>query len=181
MKHAFKSIVAAAIAAFALAGCKSIPTPEQMKATATAIGVAAGLVADETKISEKARNTVVAIVEEVSRATPAVGQTFEEAWTPVAQSLVDKYVAEGKIDAATGQIAMTAFAFVVKGIDYIFTVRYPKARQYEELVAAAIAGFTDGFLTVFKPINEKSAVTEAKPPAVPDPDALLWLRSKAKK
>lgn len=178
MKAAVKSAVAASAAAlvFAIAGCKSVPTPDQMKATATSIGVAAGLVANETKIDDKARNAVVAVMEEVSRATPSQGQSFEDAWTPVAQGIVAQLVADGKLDGGQAQLVLAAFSVAVKGIDYIFDVRFPKARQYEELVAAASAGFTGGFLTAFKPVNEKAV-------AAPQPDeaALAWLREKAAK
>lgn len=37
----------------------------------------------------------------------------------------------------------------MKGIDYIFDVKYPKAKEAKELVDAAVRGFTSGFLSVF--------------------------------
>ena len=161
-----------------ITGCKGIPTPETMKTTATAVGAAAGLVANETKIDDAARNTVVAIVEEVARVTPKPGQTFEDAWTPVAKDVVAKLVTDGKISEGQGQLALAAFGIAVKGIDYLFDIRYPKAREYEELVAAAISGFTEGFLTVFKPVDANVKGTPAKA-VEPDAEALKWLREKA--
>ena len=161
------------------AGCKQLPTPEVMKATATSIGVAAGMVANETPIDDKARNTVVAIVEEVARVTPKQGQSFEEAWTPVAKEVVAKLIAEGKIDDGVGNIALAAFSIAVKGVDYIFDVRFPKAKEYEELVNSAVAGFTEGFLTVFKPVDGTKAAD--KPEVKPDEEALKWLKEKVKK
>ena len=182
MKKALKIVLASAAAMFALAGCKSLPTPDAMKSTATAVGAAAGLVANETKINDKARNTVIMIVEEVAKVVPKQGQSFEDAWTPVAKEIVAKLVADGKIDAATGDLVMMAFGIAVKGIDYIFDIRYPKAREYEELVAAAVSGFTDGFLTTFPPANGdavKAAVPAKK--VEPDADAVKWLREKTAK
>ena len=123
-------------------------------------------------------NSVVAVMEEVARAIPAQGQSFEDAWTHVAKEVIAKLVADGKIDEGQGQLALAAFSIAVKGIDYIFDVRFPKARQYEELVAAASAGFTEGFLTVFKPVD-----AVAKNFAAPQPDeaALKWLKEQSAK
>lgn len=177
MKKSLKIMLASAAALLALAGCKSIPTPEAMKTTATAVGAAAGLVANETKIDDKARNAVIEIMDKVSSVTPAAGQSFEEAWTPVAKEVVAKLIAEGKLDDGTGQLALMAFGIAVKGIDYIFDIRYPKAREYEELVAAAIKGFTDGFLSTFPPAD--GTVRAAVPAVPPDEEALKWLREKA--
>lgn len=158
-------------------GCKSLPTAEVMEKTAYSIGIAAGLIANETKIDDKARNTVVDIVNEVSRVVPKEGQSFEDAWTPVAKEIVAKLIADGKIDQGVGTIVLTAFSVAVKGIDYIFDVRYPKARAYEELVSAAVKGFTEGFLTVFKPVDKAKGVDLS---GKADKDALKWLKARVK-
>lgn len=179
MKFALKAVSAAVAAGMMLVtGCKSVPTPEKMRSASYAIGVAAGLVANETKIDDKTRNTVVSVVQEVAKATPAKGQSFEDAWTPVAKELVAKFVAEGKIDEAQGQLVLSVFGIAVKGIDYIFDVRYPKAREYEELVAAAVSGFTDGFLSVFTPAEDKGS--KAIEAAKADNTAYKWLKEKCK-
>ena len=170
--------IAVAAAMTLISGCKSLPSPEVMKATATSIGVAAGMVANETPIDDKARNTVVAIMEEVAKVTPKQGQSFEEAWTPVAKEIVAKLIAEGKIDDGIGNISLAAFSIAVKGLDYIFTVRYPKAKEYEELVNAAVSGFTEGFLTIFKPVDAEK-VKGADAPK-PDAEALKWLKENVK-
>lgn len=172
MKSIMKIIPAIAAAAMTIVtGCKSLPSADKMKSSATSIGAAAGYVANLTKISDKARVTVIAITEKVAQVTPKEGQSFADAWTPVAQELVEKYVAEGKITKNAGKVALAAFGVAVKGIDYLFDVRFPKARQYEELVAAAVSGFTDGFLSVFTPPNG------AKPAAIePDAEAVEWLQ-----
>ena len=176
MKFGKMMAAIAAAATIVYAGCKSLPTAEVMKSTATSIGYAAGLVANETKIDDKARNTIVEIVNEVAKVVPAKGQKFEEAWTPVANGIVAKLIANGKITDGIGTISLAAFGIAVKGIDYIFDIRYPKAREYEELVAAAVSGFTEGFLTIFKPANDapKGMVYKA------DDAAYKWLKANVK-
>ena len=149
MKKMTIGLLAAALAV--VAGCK--PTVEQMKTTATAIGYAAGLVANETPIKDDARNAIVEILGDVRSCVPAEGQTFADAWTPVIKSKVAEFVASGKIDAATGELVTTVAVMAAKGVDYLFEVRYPEARQYEELVAAGVSGAVDGFLTAFKPVD----------------------------
>jgi hypothetical protein len=176
MKFGKMMAVFAAAATIVCAGCKSLPTAEVMKSTATSIGYAAGLVANETKIDDKARNTIVEIVNEVAKVVPAQGQKFEEAWTPVAKEIVAKLIADGKITEGIGTISLAAFGIAVKGIDYIFDIRYPKAREYEELVAAAVSGFTEGFLTVFKPANDATKGTAYKA----DDAAYKWLKANVK-
>ena len=51
-----------------------------------------------------------------------------------------------KLRAAIAKVAVSA---ATKGIDYLFDVKYPKAKEYKELVDAAIRGFTTGFLSTF--------------------------------
>ena len=84
---------------------------------------------------------------------PAEGQKFAEAWEPVIKAKVAEFVAAGKIDAVTGDIVTTVALMAARGVDYLFDVRFPEAKQYEELVAAGVSGALDGFLAVFKPVN----------------------------
>lgn len=177
MKFGKVMAASAVTATIFFAGCKALPTAEVMKSTATSIGYAAGLVANETKIDDKARNTIVDIVNEVAKVVPAKGQKFEDAWTPVAKEIVAKLVADGKIDEGVGTISLAAFGIAVKGIDYIFDVRYQKAREYEELVSASVSGFTEGFLAAFKPVNGDAKGIEYKA----DDAAYKWLKANAKK
>jgi len=142
-------VVLAALAVF-FTGCdKDLPTPEKMETTSRAIGVAAGYVAGQTKMDAEAKTAVVEIMKEVSKATPAKGQTFEEAWTPVAKEVVAKLVADGKLKKGQDVLVLAAFNVATKALDYEFNVRYPKAREVTDLVAAAVRGFTDGFLSTF--------------------------------
>lgn len=160
---------ALAVSLALVTGCK--PTVEQMKATATAVGYAAGLVANETSIKDEARNTIVEILGEVRGCVPAEGQSFAEAWSPVVKAKVAALVAAGKLDAATGEIVTMAVLMAAKGIDYLFDVRFPEARQYEELVAAGVSGAVDGFLTTFKPVNAKVSDFDY------DKEAYKWLKA----
>ena len=179
MKTTKSAIVLMGVAAMAIvAGCRTLPTADKMQSVASAIGAAAGLVANETKIDDKSRNTIVAIMEEVVRVLPSQEQSFEEVWTPLAKEIVAKLVSDGKITEEIGTISLGAFGIAVKGIDYLFDVRYPKAKKYEELVSAAVNGFTGGFLAVFKPVNsEESKGLELKV----DKKAYDWLKTKKQK
>ena len=155
-KDFLKGLVAATATgtvATTVTGCKSLPTAEVMYSNSLAIGYATGMIANQCKIRTEDRQIVIDIVNIVSQTVPAEEQTFEEAWTPIAKAHVQKLIDEGKIDKGLGDIILAAFAVVVKGIDYIFEVRFPKAKLYKDLVIAAIDGFTTGFLTVFKPEN----------------------------
>ena len=171
MKKGMLGMVALVIAA----GCT--PTAEQINATATAIGYAAGLVANQTKIKDDARNAIVDVLNEVRVCIPLEGQTFAEAWKPVINAKVAEMVKAGKIDSATGDIVKAVAGIAAQGVDYLFDVRYPDAKRYEELVAAGVAGAIDGFLTIFKPVNEDGsrAVIEY------DKEAYEWFKKNRRK
>lgn len=150
-----KKLIIGMAALAMMAGCT--PTVEQIKVTSTAIGYAAGLVANQTDIKDEARNALVSVLNDVRTCVPLGGQTFEDAWTPVIKEKVAEMVKGGKINTSTGEIVTTLAVMAAKGVDYLFDVRYPDAKRYEELVAAGVAGAVDGFLAVFKPVNEERA------------------------
>lgn len=150
MKKLIVGIMAALLAAFT--GCT--PTAEQINKTATAIGYAAGLVANQAGIKDDARNAIVTVLNEVRSCVPAEGQTFTDAWTPVIKAKVAELVAAGKINEATGTLVTSVAVMAAKAVDYLFDVRFPEAKQYEELVRAGTAGAIDGFLAVFKPVDD---------------------------
>ena len=155
----------------AIIGCT--PSEEQIKTTATAIGYAAGLVANETSIKDEARNAVVEILNDVRSCVPIEGQSFESAWTPIIKEKVAALIESGKIDATTGTIVTTVALIAAKGVDYLFDVRFPQAKQYAELVAAGASGAIDGFLAVFKPVNQTRETVKDY-----DKDAYEWLKSR---
>ena len=156
-----KNILMAIMAAFAVvfSGCKQVPSVETMEATATAVGKAAGYVVNQTKIDDKSRTVVIEIVTKAAEVTPAKDQTFVDAWTPIAKEITDKLIADGKVDRGQALIINGAFGVVCKGIDYLLAVRYPKAKETQNLVSAAVKGFTTGFLAVFKPVNGAVSAT----------------------
>ena len=156
-----------------VAGCT--PSAEQINATATAIGYAAGLVANQTKIKDDARNAIVSILNDVRSCVPASGQKFTEAWTPVIKAKVAEMVAAGKINEATGAIVTSVAIMAAQAVDYLFDIRFPEARKYQELVAAGMSGALDGFLEVFKPVNGDGA-TRAK--ADYDKEAFEWFQAR---
>ena len=178
MKKLMMCMIALGLAMFV--GCT--PTAEQINKTATAIGSAAGLVADTTGIKDDARNALVTVLNEVRSCVPAEGQSFEVAWTPVIKAKVEELVAAGKITASTGSIVTSVALMAAKAVDYMFDVRFPKAKQYEELVRAGVSGALDGFLAVFKPVNcdECSDCTDcevrARAKADYDKEAYEWFK-----
>lgn len=150
-----KFILGALVASVvALTGCT--PTAEQVNKTSTAIGYAAGLVANQTEIKADARNAIVYVLGEVRSCVPESGESFVDAWTPVINAKVAELVAAGKIDLGTGEIVKTVAVLAAKAVDYLFDVRFPKAKQYEELVRAGVSGAIDGFLEVFKPADARA-------------------------
>lgn len=171
--------IAAAIMAVCV-GCKSVPTDGQMYTASYAIGVSAGLVANMTKIDDASRNAVIEIMNKVDSCIPATNETFSAAWTPIAAEHIAKLVEEGKIDAGQGILIAKTFEVAVNGIDYLFNVRFPKARQYQELVEAATHGFCGGFLTVFKSANSSMGFSSSSS-ATYDVEAYDYLKAKCRK
>lgn len=167
-----KKIITIVLAAFAMlfTGCDpKLPSVDQMETTSKAIGVAAGFVANQTKMDVEVKTAVTNIMVKVSATVPSKGQTFEEAWTPVAKDIVAKLTADGKLKPGQDVIVLAAFNVATKALDYEFNVRYPKAREVTELVSAAVRGFTDGFLSTFNTNTAKSV------PAGMDKEAYEYL------
>ena len=171
MKTATVAIMA--LMAIAVAGCKSLPSVEKMESTAKLIGTSAGMVVNMTKIDAQSKAVVIEVMNIAEKCVPQADQTFLEAWMPIAKEHVAKLVSEGKIDEAQGSLILVGFELACKGLDYVFEVRYPKAREYKELVEAAIHGFITGFTSVVNVETVKSPVEV--PPY--DKDAFEALKS----
>lgn len=154
-------VIAAAIMSASVVGCKSFPTADTTYQTSYAIGIATGMVANQTKIDDASRNAIVEVLNIAVYCVPEVDQSFTDAWTPIAKAHVAKLVADGKLGDHEADLVLTAFSLVTKGIDYLFEVRFPEARQYKNLTAAAIDGFSSGFLTIFRPSPSNGIKTEA--------------------
>lgn len=168
-----------------VAGCT--PSAEQINATATAIGYAAGLVANQTKIKDDARNALVSVLNDVRGCIPADGQSFTDAWTPVIKAKVAEFIAAGKINEATGAIVTSVAIMAAQAVDYFFDVRFQEAKKYEELVRAGASGVLDGFLAVFKPVNGSDCedcddcTLRSKSRKDYDKEAYEWFKANLKK
>ena len=146
------AIICASVALF-LSGCKTLPTPAELETASYAIGVSTAMVCNMTKISDKDRQIVIDIMNEVKYCCPTAGQTVVDAWTKTAQDYVKKLVDAKEITEAEGLLIFKTFGVVASAADYMMRVRWPKIGQYTDLVLAATNGFCDGFLAVFKPAN----------------------------
>lgn len=158
-----KALLSACVAiAMVVAGCKTVPTPAELETASYAIGASTALVCNMTKISDKDRQVVVDIVNEISYCVPTQGQTIVQAWTKVAQDHVAELIKKGEITELEGSLILKTFDTVASAADYMIRVRWPKIGEYSDLVMAATHGFCDGFLTYFKPANTTSFVSGAE-------------------
>lgn len=146
------AIVCASVALF-LSGCKTVPTPAELETASYAIGISTAMVCNMTKITDKDRQIIIDIMNEVKYCCPTAGQTLAEAWTQVAKDHINKLVEQKVITEAEGQLIFKTFDLVVSAGDYMIRIRWPKIGQYTDLVLAATNGFCDGFLVAFKPAN----------------------------
>ena len=155
-----KVLSMALVAMMALVGCKTVPTQDKMYATSYSVGCASGMVVNETKVDDKTRDTIIEVVSVAKEVAPTAGRSFQETWVPFATEYTDTLVRAGRLDPTQATI-------VVGGVTI-------KARTYEELVSAAVNGFSTGFLTTFKPSNADTRSISADY----DKDAYLYLKSK---
>lgn len=144
------------IAIGAIIGCKIPPSAEAMYNIATSVGYSAGLIVNQLDMPNQDRNAMIDIVNEVVYVVPETNQTFEAAWTPIADRHVAVLIDEGKIDATQGNIILLGFSALTKGIDWLFD-KFPRAKNTKDLVVAVIDGGTTGFLQVVHPVNFAAA------------------------
>lgn len=161
-----KIIVLGAIVGALLTGCDETPTYSQLYTASQSVGLASGMIVNETKIDDASRNAVVDVIGLVAAVTPATNQTFATTWVPVAKSYTEDLVNAGKLDAGQAALVVGGVNVAAIGVDYLFE-KYPKAKEYKELDAAVVKGFTEGFLAVVKPsdcdgCSERSVVNYDK-------------------
>lgn len=168
------SIIALTCIVTFVTGCaifsKTPPTIETMDKTARSVGTAAALVANMTNIDNESRTAVAEIITLVQTRIPAVGESFSDAWLPIAEQYIDTRITENKISELKGKCIITVVKVAFKGIDYLIDKRYPIARQYTDLVNTAIVGFCDSFLSKFNTIMFSSTADEF------DEDAFEYLK-----
>lgn len=154
------TIVYAAVALI-IAGCKTMPTPAEIETASYAIGVSTAMVCNMQKITDKDRQIIIDIMNEVKYCFPAPGQSLTDAWTNIAMQVVGGYVKKGEITEVEGQLILKTFGVITSAGDYMIRVRWPKIGEYTDLVLAATNGFCDGFLTVFKPADANRYAVKA--------------------
>ena len=82
-----------------------------------------------------------------AKVVPETSQTFIATWKPLIDDEVAKLVAAGKLKDEEAALVKNALYVACDGVDLVFT-RYPKAREYKNLVSAATGGFVTGFKSV---------------------------------
>lgn len=160
-----------AICASMFVGCDKLPTVEKMTAMSTVVGKTAGYVCELSKTKTEVKEAIFKVLDVVSTVVPTNGETFVEAWTPVIDEEVKKLVEAGKIDKTYEGIIKTSLRAACNGIDYIF-VKYPKAKEVEELISAATKGFIDGYRSVV-------TLTATDKPEI-DEEAYQYIKNKIK-
>lgn len=128
-------------------GCKSIPSEETIRGTAESIGRAAGYAVELGKTKTEVKETIIKVLDIAAKVVPETNQTFIVAWKPLIDDEVAKLVAAGKLKDADAALVKNALYVACDGVDLVFT-RYPKAREYKNLVSAATGGFVTGFKSV---------------------------------
>lgn len=142
------------IAAFAfiglmkLTGCKTRPNVDRVNRAFYYGGATVSLVMNETSLNKEKRVVIRDIVVDIKTCNPEVGQPLEAKWTEIAQDHVDRLIQAGTIDSATGVVIMAGFHTAMAGVN-LLEQHFPEIRQDRDLISAAIAGFTDGFLERF--------------------------------
>jgi len=187
MKKLFTGLCAAicagvitAVAITAATGCKSVPSTGTMYNVTYAVGLAAGIIANEKDIDVASRKAVGEILDVAKTWTPATNETFYAAWMEPANDYVWKLIEAERLDDTQGAGVVKAFSYVCKGLDFVFEKRYPSAKQYKEVVSAAIDGLIDGFVTVFKTDDTEALAVSPRVLRDYDVEAYNWLKATAK-
>jgi len=148
------SLFAAIITACAVlvSGCKTIPSEATIKGVSESVGRAAGYAVELGKTKTEVKEAIVKVLDVIVKVVPAEGQTFIAAWKPIIDEEVDKLVADGKLKAEDAVLTKNMLYIACDGIDLVFN-RYPKAREYKNLVSAAVSGFVNGYKSVVTPVD----------------------------
>ena len=138
-------------------GCMTVPTAETARMGGVAVGSATGIVLDQCEVENEVRSRIIELVGLCRGVAPQDGETVWDAWTRTAGVRVDDLVASGKITKLQGDLILVAFSLVVKGLQ-ILVFRHPEVGIYGEIAIAAIGGFCDAFLEVYRPDDASGAV-----------------------
>ena len=150
-KLAFLMAMAFAATCTMFTGCDETPSKEVVAAASYALGSSSGLVVKFLNIDEDTKTVICNVISVVSEVTPEDGQSFEDAWTPVATKYIDELIASGKLPEAlnknpelTRAVLVKASEVMFKGLDRLFE-KYPTWKKYPDVVVSAINGFVNGF------------------------------------
>ena len=136
----------------AVSGCKNPPVDELGRTVGRGVGGATGLVLDQCGLKDEARNAVVGVVERIGACTPSEGESVSGAISRVAEEHVAELISGGRLTQVQGAAVSAAVTLLLKGWA-IVEYRYPEAKAWCGFSAAAIGGFCDGFLSVYKPAD----------------------------
>lgn len=136
----------------AVIGCHTLPTEDKMYGIGVGFGGSTGLVLDQCDVEPEVRNRIIEIVNICRTVVPQEGETVWDAWSRSASAYVGELVKSGKLTAVQGELTMAAFNLVVKGLK-LLVERHEEVGTYGALAIAAIGGFCDGFLSVYKPAD----------------------------
>ena len=137
-------------------GCKSIPSEETIRGTAESIGRAAGYAVELGKTKTEVKESIINVLDVAAKVVPETNQTFIATWKPLIDDEVAKLIAAGKLKDEDAALVKNALYVACDGVDLVFT-RYPKAREYKNLVSAATGGFVTGFKSVVSFANSERA------------------------
>lgn len=140
------AVIAVACMTF-VTGCKSLPTEDTIHGTAESIGRAAGYAVELGKTKTEVKEAIIKVLDIAAKVVPETNQTFIATWKPLIDDEVARLVAAGKLKEDDAALVKSALYVACDGIDLMFT-RYPKAREYKNLVSAATGGFVTGFKSV---------------------------------
>lgn len=144
----FSAFVAIAVACMAfMTGCKSLPSEDTIYGTAESIGRAAGYAVELGKTKTEVKEAIIKVLDIAAKVVPETNQTFIATWKPLIDDEVAKLVVAGKLKEDDAALVKSALYVACDGIDLVFT-RYPKAREYKNLVSAVTGGFVTGFKSV---------------------------------
>lgn len=143
------AIVIMSAFAFVTVGCKSIPSSDTIYAVSESIGKTAGFAIELSKTKQEVKDGIIQVLDIISATVPGTNDTFVTKWMPIAETEIQKLIDAEKVTAEEGKVIKHAIYVACEGIDLVF-VRYPIAKQYKDLVSAAVDGFVTGFKSVVK-------------------------------
>lgn len=150
-----KLLTTIAVCTALFTGCKTTDTNSFNPALAENVAKIAGsstaiilLAVPSIATNPQVKTVIYSVTTVIEKVAPTNGQTYTEVATPVINTTVDKFVAEGKITAEQAVLIKEACNVLVSGVDIAFA-KYPKAKLYSEYTNLVVKSFMKAFNTVF--------------------------------